>query len=330
MKDSNTLTLEMINTANNKIKDYINKTPLIQSTYLSDDNTSVYYKLENTHQTRAFKIRGALNKMLSLNENEKNNGVATISSGNHGISVAMGAKLLGIEKALIIVPENTSEAKLDKIKYYGGKIVLLGKNYDEAHIKGMKYISDKDLTFIDSYYDDETVYAGQGTVMIEILEQLKDVDVVLAPIGGGGLISGISVAAKETNPNIKVYGVQTEACPAMKASLNDDICYEEYETEDSICESLVGGIGTLSFEICKKYIDDVLLVSESQIREATAFMVLKELIIIEPSSATVIAAFKRYKNLFKGKKTVLVISGGNPHVNLMVDIFNEYKDKFND
>ena len=330
MKNSETLTLEMIKDAEKRIDKYIGKTPLIQSTYLSDDYMNVYYKLENTQQTRSFKLRGALNKMLSLTDEEKKHGVATISSGNHGISVALAAKMLGIENNLIIVPENTSEAKLDKIRFYGGKTVFIGKNYDEAHIKGMQYIKDKNLTFIDSYYDDQVVYAGQGTVMLEIMEQLERPDVILAPIGGGGLVSGIAIAAKKTDPDIEVYGVQTEACPAMKASIEDNICYEEYETEESLCESLVGGIGTLSFEICRKYLNDVLLVSEDEIKDATAFMGLKELITVEPASATVIAALKRYRDKFRGKNVVLVISGGNPHASVILDIFNEYRKKYVD
>lgn len=328
MKNKYSLNLKMIEEARDRIKNYIVNTPFIKSTYLTDNEKNVYYKLENTQEVRAFKIRGALNKMLSLSPEEKEIGVATISSGNHGISVALGAKLLGIKNALIIVPTNTSKAKLNKIKFFGGNVVQLGDNYDEAHLLGMEYIKDKNLTFVDSYYDDEIVYAGQGTIALEILEKNKDIDTILAPIGGGGLISGIAIAAKSINPNIKVYGVQTAACPAMKASLDDNICYEKYDTEDSICESLVGGIGPLSFEICKDYVDDILIVSEEEIRYATAFMGLQELIIAEPSSATVVAAYKKYKDDFEGKNIALVISGGNPHAKLILDIFNEYESTF--
>lgn len=328
MENKYSLNLKMIEDARERIKNYIVNTPLIKSTYLTNNDKNVYYKLENTQEVRAFKIRGALNKMLSLSPSEKEIGVATISSGNHGISVALGAQLLGIKNALIIVPKNTSKAKLNKIKYFGGSIVLLGNNYDEAHLLGMEYIKDKNLTFIDSYFDDEIVYAGQGTIALEILEKNKNIDTILAPIGGGGLISGIAIAAKSLNKNIKVYGVQTEACPAMKASLDDNICYEKYDTKESVCESLVGGIGPLSFEICKDYVDDILIVSEEEIKSATAFMGLQELIIVEPSSATVVAAYEKYKDQLFGKNTALVISGGNPHAKLILDIFNEYEDIF--
>lgn len=172
MKNADILNFEMIEEARDRIKDYVVNTPFIQSTYLSEKNRNVFYKLENTQPTRAFKIRGALNKMLSLSDAEKNIGVATISSGNHGISVAMAANMLGIKNALIIVPKNTSHAKTEKIKYFNGQIVFLGNNYDEAHALGMEFIKDKNLTFIDSYYDDEIVYAGQGTIALEILEKI--------------------------------------------------------------------------------------------------------------------------------------------------------------
>ncbi|RVU54993.1 threonine ammonia-lyase [Anaerosphaera multitolerans] len=328
MKDFKGLNLKMIEEAKFRIENYTNKTPLIQSIYLSSENQNVFFKLETVQEIKAFKIRGALNKMFSLNEIETKSGVATISSGNHGASVAYGAKLLGIERAVIIVPKNTSEAKINKIKFFGGEILLMGDNYDEAHQLGMKYINENNLTLIDSYYNDPYIYAGQGTMVLEILEQNRTIDTILAPLGGGGLVGGICIAAKQSNPNIKVYGVQTEACPAMKKSLEDNFCYESFSSEDSICESLIGGVGPLAFEICKKYLDDVLLVSEDDIRKATAYMGLKELMIVEPSSATVVAAFNKYKNSLKGKNIALILSGANPNAKLILDIFNEYKNEF--
>ncbi|SHG99554.1 threonine dehydratase [Anaerosphaera aminiphila DSM 21120] len=328
MKYLKELNLQMVKDARLKIDKYINNTPFIKSIYLSDKDTNVFFKLETTQEVKSFKIRGALNKMFSLTEDEKNFGVATISSGNHGASVALGAQILGIKKAVIIVPANTTTAKLNKIKYFGAEVLQMGNNYDEAHNLGTKYIEDNNLTLIDSYYDDPYIYAGQGTMVLEILEKNPNIDTIIAPIGGGGLIGGICVAAKETNPNIKVYGVQTEACPAMKKSLEDDFCYEEFESEDSICESLIGGVGPLAFEICKKYLDDIFLVSEKEIRKATAFMGLRELMIVEPSSATVVAAFEKYKNKLQGKNIALVLSGANPNAELILNIYNEYKSEY--
>ncbi|MGO3752254.1 MAG: threonine ammonia-lyase [Peptoniphilaceae bacterium] len=322
------LNLDLIKDAHNKIKDYIINTPFLKSTYLSKGDRNVFYKLENTQQVRAFKIRGALNRMLNLSEEEKKRGVATISSGNHGISVALGGKLLNIKNVKIIVPENTSSAKIEKIKYYGATPLIMGKNYDEAHTLGLDYINNNNLILIDSYYNDPLVYAGQGTIGLEILEKNPNIDTILAPIGGGGLISGLAVCAKEINPNIKVYGIQTSACPAMKQSLIDNFSYEKFELEETICESLEGGVGPLAFEICKEYLDDVLLVSEEEIEEATAFLALKEHIIAEPSSAVVVAAYKKYEASLFGKETALVISGGNPKSKLLLEILNKYKNDF--
>lgn len=322
-----TLTLEDIIKAQQRIKDYIVNTPLTESVYLSDDKKKVYFKLESSQEVKAFKIRGAFNKILNLNEDDKKRGLAAISSGNHGVSISYVAHKLKLSPPTIIVPKNVSPAKVEKIKYYGAKVLLLGENYDEAHTLGEKYIKEHNLLEIDSWYNDEEVYAGQGTIFLEIYEKLKDVDTILIPIGGGGLLTGIMVCAKTLNPNIKVYGVQTESCPAMLMSLKNDICYDKYETKESVCESLIGGVGILAFNYAKKLIDDVLLVSEEEIKLATAYMGLKEQIIVEPSSATVVAAYQKYKN-FMGNKTVLVISGANPNPQLILDIFNEYKESF--
>ena len=146
-------------------------------------------------RAKSFKIRGAMNKMLTLTEEEKQKGVATISSGNHGSSVSYAASLLGISNAKVIVPETTPKSKVDKIKYFGADVMLMGSNYDEAHALGMKFIEEKGMTYIDAYYDDPKIYGGQGTIAIEILEQNPDIDTIVVPIGGGGLSTGIAVAA---------------------------------------------------------------------------------------------------------------------------------------
>ncbi|MEG0960747.1 MAG: pyridoxal-phosphate dependent enzyme, partial [Erysipelotrichaceae bacterium] len=155
--------------AYNRIKPYIYKTPLEKSIYLSTKDKQCFFKLENNQTIKAFKIRGALNKMLSMSEAEKELGVSTVSSGNHGIAVSYAANMLGIKKAVIIVPKTTPISKIEKIKYYGGEVLLMGENYDGAHTLGMKYIKDHQMTFIDSYYDDPLIYAGQGTIGLEIL-----------------------------------------------------------------------------------------------------------------------------------------------------------------
>ncbi len=294
-----------------RIKDYVRKTPLEQSFYLGDGEREYFFKLESFQKVKSFKIRGALNKMMTLTPEEIERGVATISSGNHGSSVSYAASLLGIKNAKVIVPETTPQSKVDKIKYFGSEVMLMGKNYDEAHAMGMKYIKENGMTFIDAYYDDPKIYGGQGTIAIEILEQNPDIDTIVVPIGGGGLITGIAVAAKAIKPDIRIVGVQTEACPAMIKSYEDNIFYEEFPCGESLCDSLVGGIGALSYAMAKDYVDDFIAVSEETIAKAVSFMAREEKYIVEAGSCTTVAAVMDFRERIGGKNIALVLSGGN-------------------
>ena len=270
--------------ARETIRPYARLTPLEQSFYLGDEDHKFYFKLESLQRARSFKIRGAVNKMLSLTEEERQRGVAAVSSGNHGSSVAYAAQLLGIDKAVIIVPECTPQSKIDKIRYFGAEVKLMGRNYDEAHALGMNYIRENGLTNIDSCHDDVLVYAGQGTV---------------------------ALAAKTVNPAIRVYGVQTEACPAMVASIADGVCYEEYPIGPTLCDALVGGVGALSYEMLPDLLDDILVVKEETVRRAAAFLLTEEKFVIEAGSATTVAAVWDHPEKFTGKKTALILTGGN-------------------
>ena len=310
--------------AYNRIKSYTVKTPLEESFYLGDDNKKYFFKLESFQKVKSFKIRGALNKMLTLNNEEKKSGVATISSGNHGSSVSYAAKLLGIRNVKIIVPESTPQSKIDKIEYFGGEAILLGKNYDEANSLGMNYILENNLTYIDAYYDDPYIYGGQGTIGIEILEQNPDIDTIVVPIGGGGLITGIAVAAKYIKPDIKIIGVQTEACPAMIKSYQHNTFYEEYPNTDTLCDSLIGGIGKLSYKLAKDYVDEFLIVSENGIAKAVSFMAKQEKFIAEAGSCTTIAAVNEYPEKISGKNIALVISGGNIDGEILTNILRNH------
>ncbi|MCR1872117.1 threonine/serine dehydratase [Mammaliicoccus lentus] len=310
--------------AYNRIKSYTVKTPLEESFYLGDDNKKYFFKLESFQKVKSFKIRGALNKMLTLNNEEKKSGVATISSGNHGSSVSYAAKLLGIRNVKIIVPESTPQSKIDKIEYFGGEAILLGKNYDEANSLGMNYILENNLTYIDAYYDDPYIYGGQGTIGIEILEQNPDIDTIVVPIGGGGLITGIAIAAKHIKPDIKIIGVQTEACPAMIKSYQHNTFYEEYPNTDTLCDSLIGGIGKLSYKLAKDYVDEFLIVSENGIAKAVSFMAKQEKFIAEAGSCTTIAAVNEYPEKISGKNIALVISGGNIDGEILTNILRNH------
>ncbi|MEG0410102.1 MAG: threonine/serine dehydratase [Erysipelotrichaceae bacterium] len=311
--------------AYNRIKPYIYKTPLEKSIYLSTKDKQCFFKLENNQTIKAFKIRGALNKMLSMSEAEKELGVSTVSSGNHGIAVSYAANMLGIKKAVIIVPKTTPISKIEKIKYYGGEVLLMGENYDGAHTLGMKYIKDHQMTFIDSYYDDPLIYAGQGTIGLEILEQNPDIDTILVPIGGGGMLTGIAVAAKAIKPAITIIGIQTQACPALIKAFEDHVFYEEYPSEPSICDALVGGIGKLCYDMAEDYVDGFIAVEESSIEKAIVHMLKKEKIIVEPAGAVGVAAIMDGLDQINGKNIAVVISGGNIDSELMIRLLNKYQ-----
>lgn len=321
---NNTFTAQEVYDAYERIKEYIYKTPLEESLYLGTDEQKYFFKLESTQTVKSFKIRGALNKMSTLTEEERQRGVATISSGNHGASVSYAAKLLGIKNAKVIVPETTPQAKVDKIKYYGADVMLMGSGYDEAHAMGMSYIEENGMTYIDAYYDDPKIYGGQGTIAVEILDQNPDIDTIVVPIGGGGLITGIAVAAKAIKPDIRIIGVQTEACPAMIRAYEDNVFYEEYPTTgNTICDALVGGVGKLSYDILKDYADDLIEVKEATIRKAVKHMIKEEKFIVEGASATTVAAVMDDRERIGGKNIALVMSGGNIDGDLMVRLLNE-------
>lgn len=306
-----------------RIKPYIYRTPLEESLYLGKDGRRYFFKLECAQTVKSFKLRGALSKMTTLTEEERRRGVATISSGNHGASVSYAAQLLGIENAVVIVPETTPKAKVDKIRFYGAQAMLLGQNYDEAHRLGMAYIEEHGMTYIDAYYDDPKIYGGQGTIALEILEQNPQIDTIVVPIGGGGLSTGIAVYAKSVRPDIRVVGVQTEVCPAMIRAFADDVFYEEYPvTGDTVCDALVGGVGKLAFEILRDYIDDIIEVKEASIRKAVKYMIKEEKYIVEGASAATVAAVMDNRDRVGGQNVALVMSGGNIDGDLMVQLLN--------
>lgn len=305
-------TAEDVRQAYERIRGYVYRTPLEESIYLGKDGRRYFFKLESAQTVKSFKIRGALSRMTMLTEDERRCGVGTVSSGNHGSSVSYAAKLLGIERAVIIVPQGTPEAKIRRIRFYGGEALIMGKDYDEAHVIGMEYLKENGLTYIDPYYDDPMIYGGQGTIALELLEQQPDIDTIVCPIGGGGLITGIAVAAKSIKPDVRVIGVQTEACPAMIAALRDKVFYEEYPvTGDSICDALLGGVGALSYRMLPGLLDDIIEVREETIRKAVKHMVLNEKFIVEGGSATTLAAVMDFPERVGGTNVALIMSGGN-------------------
>jgi len=309
--------------ANRQIRHYIYRTPLEKSFYLSEIiSGEVFLKLECQQLLKAYKIRGALNKLLSLSSQERSRGIITASSGNHGASVSYAGSLLGIESVNIYVPTSTPEIKREKIRRYGAKLIIKGKNYDETYSLAKEAAKNEDYIWVDSCSDDRVI-AGAGTIGLEIMETQPDIDIILVPIGGGGMITGISILAKSINPHLKVIGVQTDACPAMLAAVRDNTFYETYPTKSSNCEALVGGVGEIPFKMSKKCIDDILLVKEETIKQAVIKLIEHDKVLAEPSAAVGVACLLEHGDSFKGKKVGVVISGANIDFKLLTSFFKE-------
>lgn len=303
-----------IRDAYDRIKKYVRKTPLEYSPYYSKIiSGKVYLKLENLQLTGSFKIRGALNKMLQLNKKQKKEGIIAVSAGNHAQGVAYGAKMLGVP-AIIVVPENTPKTKIDAIMEYGGDQIDLkvkGKIYDDAEIYARQLEKELNRVLI-SPYNDPDIIAGQGTIGIELFEEIKEYDAIITPLSGGGLLSGIAIVAKVLNLNVKIYGVQSEACPVMVESLKQGKIVD-IPMEESIAEGLHGGVekDSITFEYIQKLMDEVLLVSEEEIKESIVEFLEHHHKLCEGAGAVGLAAIKRYKEKFTGKKIAIIISGAN-------------------
>lgn len=300
--------LDEIKKSRENIKDIINKTPIIHSPIFSSiNNCSVYMKCENLQVTGAYKIRGALNKIRSLSKEEKAKGVVCSSAGNHAQGVAYASKLLGV-RSTIVMPKNTPYLKIQSTQELGGNVVLHGTCYDDAFLKAKSIENENDSIFIHPFNDMNVIY-GQGTIALEIFEDLKDIDVIICPIGGGGLISGISLASKEINPNIKIIGVQADGANAMEQSFkNGELISLNYV--NTIADGIaVKSPGELTYNIIREYVDDIVTISDKEIAEAFLILCEKHKLLAEASGAASLAALKKLD--FSNKRVVSIISGGN-------------------
>ena len=307
-----------------RICDFVRRTPLEDSIYLNDDDHRYRFKLESQQLGKSFKIRGALNVLAQLPREQVARGVGTISTGNHGIAVAYAAHLLGIENCVVIVPEGIPRTKLDRIRFYGARIMTMGTSYENSLTLGLNYIDRHELFYVDPGDVDPRVYAGQGTIGYELMAVHGKVDTIVVPMGSGGLATGVAVAAKYLKPDVRIVGVQTAACPAVARSLADGICYSSYPTVgETICDAVVGGIGRLAFEMLPDLIDQLVIVEESEIREAFCYMARQEQCVIEGGSAMVVAAVRAHQELVGGHDIALVITGGNVDGVLLHDMLDE-------
>jgi threonine dehydratase len=300
-----------------RIGGLIRATPTALSPHLSDvSGGEVFLKLENQQLTGSFKPRGALNKMFQLSEDQRAKGVVAASTGNHAQGVGYASKMLGVEAA-IVVPGNTPRVKIDAIRRYGVDLVVHGDEYMDAERLARRMEETEEKLFV-SGYNDIDIIAGQGTVGLEMVEAHPDLDTVLVPVGGGGLISGVGAALKSVNEDIEVIGVQSVASPVMCESIRRGRIVE-MELEESVAEGLHGGIeeGSVTFEMCREFVDDFILVREKTIVRAIGVMLTEERQVVEGAGAVGVAAIMEEPGRFGGRKVGVVISGGNLDRGLM-------------
>lgn len=308
------LTIDNVYRASNALKGVIRKTDVIYAPKLCP-SADLYLKTENLQVTGSFKVRGAYYKMTRLSDEEKARGVIACSAGNHAQGVALAAKKNGI-KAVICLPDGAPISKVEATKSYGAEVCLVEGVYDDAYNRALQLRDEKGYTFIHPF-DDEDVIAGQGTIALELVEQISDLDAVLVPIGGGGLISGIAYTIKTINPKIKVYGVQAAGAPSMKNSVADGKI-EELPSVSTIADGIaVKKPGENTYELCQKYVDEIVTVSDDEISAAILALMEQHKLVTEGAGAVSVAAAMFSKVDLKGKKAVCVLSGGNIDVTIL-------------
>lgn len=308
------LTIDNVYRASNALKGVIRKTDVIYAPKLCP-GADLYLKTENLQVTGSFKVRGAYYKMTRLSDEEKARGVIACSAGNHAQGVALAAKKNGI-KAVICLPDGAPISKVEATKSYGAEVCLVEGVYDDAYNRALQLRDEKGYTFIHPF-DDEDVIAGQGTIALELVEQISDLDAVLVPIGGGGLISGIAYTIKTINPKIKVYGVQAAGAPSMKNSVADGKI-EELPSVSTIADGIaVKKPGENTYELCQKYVDEIVTVSDDEISAAILALMEQHKLVTEGAGAVSVAAAMFGKVDLKGKKAVCVLSGGNIDVTIL-------------
>lgn len=308
------LTLDKIYHASYVLKDVARKTDVLYAPKINPD-ANVYLKTENLQNTGSFKLRGAYYKISSLSEEEKKHGVIACSAGNHAQGVAFAATKNRIP-SVICLPDGAPISKVEATKGYGAQVVLVPGVYDDAYNKALELQKEKGYTFIHPF-DDEDVIAGQGTIGLEILSQLPQADAVVVPVGGGGLISGIAFAIKSLNPKIKVYGVQAEGAASMVESLKEEEIVQ-LERVNTIADGIkVKEPGNHTFDLCQKYVDDIVTVSDDEVAGAILSLIENQKLITEGAGAVSVAAVMFNKLPVKGKNVVCVLSGGNIDVTIL-------------
>jgi len=311
------VTLEQIETARERIRDVIVGTPYAYAPILSEmSGIDVRLKKENLQITGAFKIRGAYNKIASLSAEERAKGVVAASAGNHAQGVAFSANRFGC-RAVIVMPESTPLTKVNGVKHYGAEVILAGSNYDEAYAYATKFGAQHGLVFVHPFADDDVI-AGQGTVALDILDAQPDIDAVLVPVGGGGLISGMAAAIKAKNPAIQVIGVTAEGAPALKRSFESGVAEDTLSVRTIADGIAVRDTSPVTLGYMLKTVDRVISVDDEEIANAILFLLERQKIVVEGAGAVGVAAVMHNKlPELKGKKVAVLLSGGNVDVTLL-------------
>ena len=314
------LDLKHFQEAKKRVDEVIIPTPLIYSEAFSKEcKNQVYIKPENLRRTGAFKIRGAYNKIVKMDDEAKAKGLIASSAGNHAQGVAYAASKLGV-KATIVMPQHTPLIKVEATEAHGAEVVLAGEVYDEAYQKACDLQKEHGYTFVHPF-NDEDVIEGQGTIALEILEELPEADIILVPIGGGGLISGIACAAKQIKPTIKIIGVEPEGAASALAAINEDQVVALKEANTIADGTAVKEIGDRTFDYIKEYVDGIITVSDYELMDAFLLLVEKHKLIAENSGILSLAALKKLNE--KNKKVVSLISGGNIDVLTISSMINK-------
>lgn len=308
-----------IEAAEKRIRAFVHHTPLRHSTTFSKmTGAQVYLKFENFQRTGSFKLRGALNKILTLSPEERQRGVVCASAGNHAQGVALAAQLNGV-KATVVMPAGATIQKIEATRSYGADIVLYGANYDEAYQRALEIQKSSRATLVHAY-NDPAVMAGQGTCGLEIVQDLPDVDAVIVGVGGGGLISGIATAVKAKRPGAKVVGVQPEASASLPQSLKQGKLVQSTSTETIADGLATKGVGDKTFEVMRALVDQAVTVTDDEIAHAILLLLERAKNVAEGAGAASLAALLSGKVAFPGKKVVCVISGGNIDINFLDSI----------
>ncbi len=313
------LTIDSVYKARRALKGVIRKTDVLYAPKLCP-GTELYLKTENLQITGSFKVRGAYYKMTCLSEEEKERGVIACSAGNHAQGVALAAQKNGI-KAVICLPDGAPISKVEATKSYGAEVCLVEGVYDDAYQRALQLRDEKGYTFVHPFNDEEVI-AGQGTIALELIEQLPDLDAVLVPIGGGGLISGIAYTIKTLNPHVKVYGVQAKGAPSMKNAVEHG-AVEALPSVSTIADGIaVKKPGDLTYELCSKYVDEIVTVTDDEISAAILALMETHKLVTEGAGAVPVAAVMFNKVDLKGKKAVCLLSGGNIDVTILSRVIN--------